>query len=39
MSVAQFGMLGAVVGIVWFTMIALFAIWVQRREHDHHATA
>ena len=27
MSVAQFGMLGAVVGVVWFTVIALVALW------------
>ena len=39
MSVAHFGMLGAIVGIVWFTVIALVAIWVQRRENAQHATA
>ncbi len=40
MSVAQFGILGAAVGVVWFTVIALVAIWVQRRESAQHtATA
>ena len=39
MSVAQFGMLGAVVGVVWFTVIALVALWAQRRENAQHAAA
>lgn len=38
MSVAQFGMLGAGVGIVLFTAITVFALWVQRREHAAEST-
>jgi hypothetical protein len=37
MSVVQFGILGTAVGVVWFTVIALIAIWVQRRENAQHA--
>jgi hypothetical protein len=40
MSVAQFGLMGIALGVVWFTLIAVVAIWVQRRENvGAHATA
>jgi hypothetical protein len=32
MSVAQFGVLGTVVGVVLFTLIVSVALWVQSNE-------
>jgi hypothetical protein len=32
MSVAQFGLLGTVVGVVWFTLIVSSALWVRKNE-------
>jgi len=31
MSVAQFGLLGTVIGLVWFGLIAAFVLWGHER--------
>ncbi len=35
MSVAQYGVLGTVVGVVWFALIAGWALRVRQRESAH----